>query len=162
LNYEHSIPTYYQGFSILVASLLLMVSAISPRRAGEPHPLWWSILAAAFAWLSYDELCEMHEMVGTAVERHVHASGDFKFGWVIPAIIFLAIFGGIYLRFLFQLPLKTRIRFMVAGAIYVGGAVGVEMISAKYADLHGQENLAYSLISDVEECGEMTGIGLFI
>ena len=162
LNYEHSVPTYYQGISILVASLLLVVPALSRRRGGEPHPIWWGILAAAFAWLSYDELCEMHEMVGFAVERHVHTSGYFKFGWVIPAMIFAATFGAIYLRFLFQLPLRTRLRFIVAGAIYVGGAVGVEMISAKYADLHGQENLGYCLISDVEEFGEMTGIGLFI
>ncbi len=161
-NSEHSFATYYQGISLLIASLLLVMAARLPRRAAEPKGRWWGVLAGMFAMLSFDELCELHENVGYAFEKAVHPHGYFHFGWVIPAIGFVCIFGGIYLRFLFQLPLRTRLRFIVAGAIYVGSAVGVEMLSGKYADALGEENVTYQLLSDLEECGEMTGVGIFI
>jgi len=49
-----------------------------------------------------------------------------------------------------------------AGAIFVGGAMGVELALAYWTDLHGSGNLVYALIDWVEETMEMTGAGLFL
>lgn len=162
LGVEHSVPTYYQVIALLLAGLMLLAISRIPRRAGEPAQRAWLGLAIIFFALSMDELCQMHETIGYFVEKAVHPHGFFRFGWVVPGMAFAAVFGAVYLRFLFQLPLQTRLRFIVAGMIYVGGAVGLEMVGGKYADKHGEENLTYHLLSDAEETCEMLGIGLFI
>ena len=52
--------------------------------------------------------------------------------------------------------------FVVAGIIYVGGALGVEAVSGLWAERHGEDNLVYMTISTVEELMEMIGIIVFI
>lgn len=162
LGAEHSIPTYYQVISLLAASLLLALIGRLPARKGRPAPRWWLLLSGTFCLLSIDELCQIHEQVGYLVEKSFHTHGFLRFGWVVAAIPFVAIFGAIYLRFLYQLPKRYAIRFIIAGAIYVGGAVGMEMVGGQYAEKHGEDNLTYNLLSDTEETAEMAGIGLFI
>ena len=50
--------------------------------------------------------------------------GVLYFGWVIPASVLVSIFVLSYLKFLAHLPAITRFRFVRAGAIFVGGAMG--------------------------------------
>ena len=52
--------------------------------------------------------------------------------------------------------------FIWAAAVFVGGAIGVEMISGYQADLAGERNLTYALIISVEELCEMLGVVIFI
>jgi len=51
--------------------------------------------------------------------------------------------------------------FMLAGALYIGGAVGMELIAGPYAERYGMQNFGYSLLAMTEEAIEMTGIALF-
>jgi len=55
-----------------------------------------------------------------------------------------------------------RRTFFVAATIYIGGCIGFELIGGHYAELHGRENLIYSMIATVEESLEMGGIIVFI
>ena len=89
-------------------------------------------------------------------------SGVLYFGWVIPAAILVSVFVLSYRRFLEDLPRITRFRFIRAGAVFVGGAMGVELILGYWTELHGIDNLGYALIDWVEETMEMAGVGLFI
>ena len=73
----------------------------------------------------------------------------------------MSIFVLSYWRFLGHLPPTTRFRFILAGAVFVGGALGVELILGYWTDLHGSSNLGYAIIDWVEESMEMTGVGLF-
>ncbi|MCK0191452.1 hypothetical protein [Arenibacter sp. F20364] len=50
----------------------------------------------------------------------------------------------------------------MAGAIFIMGSVGVEMITAKIAFIGGEENWAYIILMTIEEAMEMFGIALFI
>jgi hypothetical protein len=50
----------------------------------------------------------------------------------------------------------------VAAILYIGGAIGVELIGGRYAELHGEENWTYSMITTVEESLEMAGLIVFI
>ena len=52
--------------------------------------------------------------------------------------------------------------FPTAGAIYLSGAIGMEMLSGAYCSLHGQNNMTYSLYVLLEEFLEMAGIVTFI
>jgi len=40
------------------------------------------------------------------------------------------IFGLVYLRFLVDLPPKTRHLFLIAGLVYISGVLGMEMVGA--------------------------------
>ena len=74
-------------------------------------------------------------------------------------MVFLALF---FSNFLFKLPKTTSVSFIIAGIIYLTGLLGIEMVGGYYHELHGKENLTYSLISTLEESLEMLGLILFI
>jgi hypothetical protein len=69
--------------------------------------------------------------------------------------------GLVYLKFLFRLPKKTMVNFIVAGVVYVGGALGVELIGGRYREMQGI-NFTYKMIATVEESLEMLGVVMFI
>ncbi len=48
------------------------------------------------------------------------------------------------------------------GLIFLGGTIGVEMISAAAADAVGTDNVLYSSLYTVDELLEMLGIVLFL
>jgi hypothetical protein len=50
----------------------------------------------------------------------------------------------------------------MAATFYIGGAIGVELIGSRHAELHGYENWAYSMIATLEESLEMAGLIVFI
>jgi hypothetical protein len=117
--------------------------------------------------MAIDEAASIHELLTWPMRSLLgllgqQASGIFFFTWVIPGIAVAMVFGLSYLKFLLHLPAKTRWRFVVAATLYLGGAIGMELIGGRYADLHGMENLAYSMTATVEESLEMAGVIVFI
>ncbi len=50
----------------------------------------------------------------------------------------------------------------MAATLYVGGAIGFELIGGRYSELHGAQNLTYSMIATTEESLEMAGVIFFI
>ncbi len=74
----------------------------------------------------------------------------------------MSIFVLSYWLFLAHLPRNTRIRFIQVGAVFVGGALGVELVLGYWTDLHDSSNLGYGIIDWVEESMELTGAGLFL
>jgi hypothetical protein len=161
-NWEHSIPTYYQGVSLLVVSLMLGMITLHARRTRSSLFLGWLVLCLGFLALSFDELCEVHEMVSYLTDKSMAPSGYFHFSWVIVGLLIVAVIALSYVWFLTRLPLNIARRFFIAGTIYVSGAIGMEMLSGKYLESYGEESLGYQLLSDAEETGEMTGIAIFL
>lgn len=115
-------------------------------------------MSIIFAYISIDEFVTLHEEMNSWFSL----SGALYFGWVIPASIMVSIFGLSYSRFLLHLPSITRFRFIRAGAIFVGSAMGVELILGSRTDIYGSHNVGYAVIDWVEEAMEMTGAGLFL
>jgi hypothetical protein len=94
--------------------------------------------------------------------QRLHFSGFVHYPWVIGGAVAVFIVGLSYLRFLLHLPFKIRSLFIVAGALYVGGALGVESVCANLDYLYGFKNLRYSLVAGIEELCEMSGVVIFI
>jgi len=88
--------------------------------------------------------------------------GIFLFGWVIVAIPLVILFVVAFFRFFFHLPRKTKILFGLAGGLYVGGAIGFELVGAGYVSQYGQQNFTYILIAMIEESMEVTGLVFLI
>ena len=134
---ERSIPTWFESIQFLLCSILLAVIAVAKKRRSDRYSLHWSVLSVILLLLSLDEVASIHEAIGQQSQRLLHnitgftPGGAIKFFWVVPGTIFVLIVLLAYLRFLADLPRSTRHSFLFAGALFVLGALGVEMLSAQ-------------------------------
>ena len=81
---------------------------------------------------------------------------------MIPYGVAVVVFGLIYWRFLYRLPRRTALGFVLAGGLFVTGAIGAEMVGGWYLEQHGSATPLYVAIQTVEEALEMVGILVFI
>ena len=85
-----------------------------------------------------------------------------RFSWAKPGGVLAILIGIAYIPFLRSLDRKTAIQFVVGGALFVGGAVGVELATESYADNDELNTLAYYMWTGVEEGMEMAGVLVFL
>ncbi len=162
LDRESNIPAWFQSALLLLCTLLLWTAGDDDARRGEGRVRSWRILAAVFAYLSVDEIAMLHERADEPLHRLFNTSGFLLWAWVLLAAPLVLIFAVAYLPFLFSLPRTTRNGFLLAGALYVGGAIVVEMVGSYLFTLGGLESLAYQLSATVEEGLEMAGLLVLI
>lgn len=164
LSSEGNIPTFFSELLMLFAALLLAVIAILNGKNKTPDVSKWIILSLGFLYMAYDEAFQVHEMLVDPVRRLFGYStfGFFYYAWVIPGIALIFVLGLFFLKFLLRLPATTRFTFLLSATLYIGGCIGFELIGGSYDELHGSNNLAYNMISTVEESLEMAGLILFI
>lgn len=174
LSAEQNIPAYFSVLLILIAALVLTIIATLERQRAMPHAAKWVVLAVGFLCMAFDEAYSIHEKlmmplrewmgvtdpVGTVKGESV--LGIFYFAWVIPGIAIVLLVGLYFLRFLLHLPASSRYRFVGAAAVYLGGAVGCELIGGRYAEVYGYDNWTYTLIATAEETLEMAGMIAFV
>ena len=164
LDNEQNIPTYYTMLLMIFAALLLAAIAVLNGKQREPYVSKWAILSIGFLSMAFDEIFQVHERLSILI-RNLLGDGNlgiFFFSWVIPGLVLVLILGLFFLRFLLFLPMTTRRNFLLAGTIYIGGAIGLELVGGWYAESHGKENMTYSMIATIEESFEMVGLILFI
>lgn len=159
---EVSIPSWYSITLLLIASTILAVIAVAKYAARDPFRLHWAALAVIFLALSVDEAADIHGQVSYTLNEKLNTSGFLAYAWIIPAAVLVLVVGLAYLRFLMRLPLDTRIRFVVAGAIFLAGALVMEAIEGRYDTSHGVETMTYRVMVGIEETLEMAGTILFI
>ncbi len=162
ITLEGNIPTWYASSTLLLSAFLLAIIAFAKKKEGARFGLHWTAMSFIFLYLSFDEAFGVHERWIGPLRTYFNASGIFYLAWVIPAIAFVLIFVLAYLRFLVDLPVRTRRLFLIAGALFVGGAIGLEMVGGYYQSYYGRYNLTYSITTNVEEFLEMLGIVVFI
>ena len=162
LDEENNVPAYFSTVLLLVASALLAVVALVVGRQGGHHRRYWWLLALVFLGLSFDEYASLHEVLIEPVRDRVGDRPYLYFGWVVPGAAFVVVAGLFFLRFLLGLERVTRNRFVVAGVVYVGGVLGVELIEGAIASDRGEQNYPYIAALTVQEAMEMLGIIVFI
>lgn len=160
---EASVPTLYSTVQLLVAAMLLAAIAFWHQRAGNPRSRTWWLLAGVVAFLALDESTLIHErFIGPTRALLGIGSGPLLFAWVIPAAIATVVFALAIRRFAGSLPRPTRRLTTTAFALFVTGALGVELVGSAYASSNGREMFAYTLIVAVEEALEMVGVAVLI
>lgn len=162
VDFERNIPSIYSAGALLFCSLLLFMIAHAKKVAGEPHQIQWRALSIVFLYLSGDEFISLHENLMKPLRNTLKTSGIFHFAWVIPGAIFVVICLLAFFRFLVTLPPKTRRLFIIAGTVFVSGALGMEMVDGYYASLYGEKTFFYVVLTTIEEFFEMVGIAVFI
>ena len=149
---EESIPTWFSSSMLLITSLnLFLIAHVARLEKERDAPYWWG-LGAGFLFMSVDEIAGFHETLNSVTE----------FSWALPGLIVAAIIGGAYLGFLTRLPGAFAVKFMVAGSVFVGGAVGVELATEPYLYNDALDTLAYNLWTPVEEGMEMGSVIFFL
>jgi hypothetical protein len=162
MDKESTVSTWYSSAALLFCALLLALIASAKRGTRGGYAGAWTAMAAILLVFSVSEIAMLHERVGLILGSRVKTSGIFYHAWVIPASLFVLVTAAAFLRFLAHLPAPTRNRFLLAGALYFGGALGMEFISARHHEARGMENLTYALLTDVEEFGEMMGVVVLV
>jgi hypothetical protein len=159
---EGNIPTWFSSILLFLCAERAWWVASAARASGDRWHRHWRGLSVIFAYLSLDELVQLHEQVVVPLRTALSLGGALRFAWVVVAVPLVVAFAIVYLRFLMAQPLWTRVAFIVSGLVYVGAAVGMEMIGALVVTAFGFRSLLYSAASGIEEGAEMLGAVLFL
>jgi len=165
LSMEHNFPTWFSAALHVLCAGLLALAAVAAAQGGKRYVRHWAFLSGAFAYISLDETVTIHEKLNRLVdlgEYEALGGGLFHYGWIVPAAGVVLVLGLSYAGFLLHLPPRTRRDVLLAGGVFVGGAVLMEMPLGVWSAAHGVDNLGYVLIDAVEETLEMLGMSLFI
>ena len=161
LNAEANIPTWYQSTALLSSAILLAFISWVKRENNDNAWRNWLFLAFIFLFLAVDEAASIHEGLNELSEI-LGTSGFLRYAWIIPVGISLIILTAFYWRFLFSLPNRTRNLFFVAGAVFIGGALGLEAVGGFLSERYADGSLPHIIVTTVEETAEMLGIVTFI
>jgi hypothetical protein len=153
LSRERNIPTLFSSVILLGSSMLLGYIAYLTRLTGGRYSLFWAILSLGFLYLSVDETAYIHETLS-----------EDRAGWVFVAAPFVILFFLFYIRFFLHLPRSTKLYFLSAGLLFIGGAFFLEFIGSWRRSIVDENSIAqtYLVFTTVEESFEMLGIILFI
>ncbi len=161
LNGEANLPAWYSSALLLTAAGLLAVTWRGTAAEARGERRAWAALAAVFVFLAADETAEIHELLNPLREQF-GAEGLLYWAWVIPYGIAGLVLAIAYARFLWRLPRRTAGLFIGAAALYVGGALVLEMAGGYASATFGRGSLPVVITYTLEELGEMFGMVLFI
>jgi len=162
LDAENSVPAWWSSAMMLMASLLLYALGANAWRAGDVLWRLWLVMAVVFLGLSMDETASFHEGVITPLRNAFGFGGILFYAWVVPALICVAGLGIFLLPLLRLLPPSLFKRLALCGGVFIGGAVGMEMVGA-WLDYEGYRATAfYALSTSTEEGLELLGMSLFL
>lgn len=160
VNLEANLPTYFSALVLLGDAILLAFIAYGCKAIGEKF--WhWIGLSAIFVFISLDEMIQIHEQLRAPMEALFNTSGVLYFAWFIPYVAIMLVVGIAYFKFMMRLPKKILKLFILAGFVFVFGAVGMEMLGGMHAEVHGEETVTYALMYSFEEFLEMSGAAIF-
>lgn len=162
LDNEWNLASWMSVMLLLAGALLPALIARHARDRGESFVWHWRILAIGFVYLALDEGIGIHELWARPMQATFETSGVLQFAWVIPAAIAVGIVILLYLPFLRHLASSLRWRLVVAGGLYVGGAIGMELVGGAAISEVGSDALTYQMVAAVEEVMEITGVMLYL
>ncbi len=163
-NLENNVPTWFSVLILAFSALLLFVIYQHKKSNGVKAAYYWLVLGCIFVFLSLDECVQIHEEVANIMRPRLGAdvSGFLYWAWVVPYGIFVLTVIIFFLRFVLALPTKTRNLFFLSGFMYIGGALGLELLEGYFFKLYGLNHIYNRILYFVEELLEMGGITLFI
>ena len=165
---EQSITTYLSAVNLLLASLLLLLLFAIRRQQQAADALCWGLLAPVFLLLSIDESISVHENFDNVYHFFLGK------GWIPPmlsshewvpfGVLFVVVFGVVIGPMLRHVNRQTLGYMVLAGTIFVSGALGLELLGAVMLEtgfVASKTDSIYLTRRILEEGFEMYGIALF-
>ena len=162
LDTEASVPTWFSSGLMLVCALTLLAISLQVAREGRLKALPWFLLSAAFFFVSLDESISLHEWMSAVIGAHVDKGGLFYFVWTVPALIACALGLACFLPFILGFKGLDRALLIGSAAVFLSGAIGMEMLGGAEAEVAGIDTLKYRLLATIEETLELAGLMLFL
>jgi hypothetical protein len=138
LDLEANMPTFFNCALFFVCATFMFFCGRSEEKVLRRG---WFLLAAVFVFLGIDEGSQVHEkfmLVTLRLLNHGSQTGTnmgwFYYAWVIPYGLAAAMLVLVLGKWLFRLDPKLRTGLFCSGAVYVFGAVFMEMCSGKVAE----------------------------
>jgi hypothetical protein len=155
---EGNIPALYSALAILSCAYLLWVIGRVEREASGRFSRQWTLMSIIFLGLACDEFLSFHE----TLSRFADLSSITLFSWVAFGMGFVLLFALIFFRTVVQLPSPIRRLFILAGLIYLSGAIGMETVAGHFVvPVWGDQGMKYVFCAATEEFLEMIGIVVF-
>lgn len=159
---EGNVFTYFSALLLLLAALVLGWIGRSASLRGEPFARHWTALAVLFVLLSVDDATAVHERLIVPVRELLGVGGLLYFAWVIPGALLVLAVAGVFFGFFLRLPRDTRRHFALGAALFVGGAIGMELLGGLHYQSHGDQTITYSVLTTIEESMELAGVVVFL
>lgn len=162
VSLEQSVPNWFSSSLLLLCSLLTGTLSVLVEKKKLVFGRFWAGLCFFFLYLSVDENVSIHERTIQPLREMFHTSGYFHYAWVLLGILIVALMMIIYAKFVFKLPKKVRNLVILAGLVYVLGALGMEMLAGQYLLFYGEKTPGMTFMTHIEELMEMCGLVIFI
>ena len=129
LDKENNIPTYLSSLLLAISFFLLRLITLRAKS----NKFHWSVLTSGPHLISIDEAHQLQEKMVSPVREIVEGiqvghSGILHFSGIIIAVSLVIILGKMFLKFLARLPARTRWLVMLGVSVFLGTAIGVEML----------------------------------
>ena len=162
VNQEQSIPTWYAAVTLLLCAIILAVIVVASRQLRDGRTRSWAGLSLLALGCSVEEVAAVHEASIGPLRVVLGAGGLLYHTWVVPGAVLVLAISLTYARFIAGLDRVTRGWLVLAGFLYLTGALGVEMVGGAYAEQWGEETLVYAGLVAVEEFLEMAGVAVLV
>lgn len=152
VDHERNLPTWFSSVQLLTAAHVAnRIRRDLPTERSLTAASWFC-LSAGLLFMSMDEVCGFHETLNsfTRGEWTLYGAGVAGFAAVLLVPVLLSV------------NVTTALMFVVAGGMFVAGAVGVEHQSAWFAEFNLLDTLEYRKQTLLEEGLEMISVTLFI
>ena len=156
MDRELNIPTLFS--TLLLFSISMLMKKLYTT-SGKESPRDWLLLSKIFFFLGLDEAIQIHEIfIIPGFRQYLHPM--FGSTWVIPYGFLAICLAYRYRFFLKQLPRDTSARLVVAGLIYIVGAIGMEIIGSYLiqSGIIKWQGFSYGMITGAEETLELLGL----
>lgn len=156
-----SLPNFFQTVTMLLSTHWLWLITKVKQTNSDAYVNYWRMLTVTFFLLALDEATNFHTMTAKPFREMLQASHFLYFTWVVWGMAFALLFVAAYYKFLRALPALMRNQLLFAGAIFLCGAVGLEMVGGQLQTVYGAGSSAVAVGIIVEEVLEMSGVWLF-
>jgi hypothetical protein len=154
---EQNVPTWYSSVLLLACGVVLADLGLRIRTASPERARRWLVLATLFCLASLDESASIHESLGGLGRRFEDRPDFLVRPWVVFAVPVVAAVLWAYVPFFRRRPPAVRRAFLVGAALFVGGALGVEVIEILLSD-GPRDTPALAWATSAQELFEMLGI----
>lgn len=157
-----AVPTWWAISQHLMAAALALAIAVGSRASSLPDYRFWFGLGGIFVFMSMDESLEIHGLTTEPLrDAFGITGGPLFFAWLLIGATAAVILGAVYFRFWLRLPQRPRWLLAIGGAVFFGGAFGLEMVGGAYLG-DGDPTTVYFIIVGVEETFELIGSTIMI
>ena len=161
LKSEKNIPTFFNG-SLFLINAVFLVLVWYGRRAISKMQHIWLFLAALFVFLAFDEQFQVHELLIEPLRQSLNTSGAFYFAWVIVYGGAVLALGAVFFPVWWQLDRTIKIWLFAAAAVFLLGAIGLEMVGGAYYEQEVVKGgIIYAAMYTTEESLELAGLIIF-